>query len=78
MEKFKLIERIKKFPETPGVYVMRDVNRAILYIGKATSLKHRVLSYFQRPQESRIELMLSQVATIEIQRTESVVEALLC
>ncbi len=77
MEKFKLIERIKKFPETPGVYVMRDVNRAILYIGKATSLKHRVLSYFQRPQESRIELMLSQVATIEIQRTESVVEALL-
>lgn len=77
MEKIKLVEKIKKFPDTPGVYVMRGLRREILYIGKATSLRHRVLSYFQRPQEARIELMLSQVLDIEIQRTDSVVEALL-
>jgi len=77
MDKTKLIEKIRKFPDTPGVYVMRGKGREILYIGKATSLHHRVLSYFQRPQEARIELMLGQVQTIEIQRTDSVVEALL-
>ena len=77
MDKIKLIEKIKKFPETPGIYVMRNSRRQILYIGKATSLKHRVISYFQRPQEARIEAMVDQVDNIEIQRTDSVVEALL-
>lgn len=77
MDRFQLIEKIKKFPDSPGIYVMRGPRRVILYIGKATSLRHRVISYFQRPQESRIEMMLSQVETIEVQRTDSVVEALL-
>ena len=77
MDRLKLIDKIKKFPDTPGIYVMRNSHRQILYIGKATSLRHRVLSYFQRPQEARIELMLSQVDNIEIQRTDSVIEALL-
>lgn len=77
MNQFQLIEKIKKFPDTPGVYLMRDSRRAILYIGKATSLRHRVLSYFQRPQEGKIEKMLSQIANIQIQRTDSVIEALL-
>jgi excinuclease ABC subunit C len=77
MDRLQLIDKIKKFPDTPGVYVMRGSHRNILYIGKATSLRHRVLSYFQRPQEARIETMLSQVENIEIQRTDSVVEALL-
>ena len=77
MANLKLIEKIKKLPDTPGVYLMRDSRRTILYIGKATSLRHRVLSYFQRPQEARIEIMLGQVENIEIQRTDSVIEALL-
>jgi excinuclease ABC subunit C len=77
MDRLKLIEKIKKFPDTPGVYFMRDSKRKILYIGKATSLHHRVISYFQRPQEDRIEKMLSQVATIETQKTDSAIEALL-
>lgn len=76
MEKDKLIAKIKKFPETPGVYVMRDKLRRILYVGKSASLKHRVLSYFQRPQETRIEKMLAQVASIEITKTDSAIEAL--
>lgn len=77
MERLKLIDKIKNFPDTPGVYIMRGTHREILYIGKATSLRHRVISYFQRPQEARIEKMLSLVSDIEIQRTDSVIEALL-
>lgn len=73
----KLISKIKKFPDSCGVYLMRDSRRKILYIGKATSLRRRVLSYFQRPQEMRLEKMLEQVSNIEIQKTDSVIEALL-
>ena len=73
----KIIDKIKNFPDSPGIYLMRDKNRTILYIGKATSLRHRVISYFQRPQEARIEKMLLQVSDIQIQRTDSVVEALI-
>ena len=76
MDKLKLITKVKLFPDTPGVYLMRDSHRKILYIGKATSLKRRVISYFQRPQEARIEKMLEQVRTIETRKTDSVVEAL--
>lgn len=76
MDKNLLITKIKKFPDTCGVYLMRDSRKRILYIGKATSLKRRVISYFQRPQEERLEQMLSQVNNIEIKKTDSVVEAL--
>ena len=72
----KMISKIKKFPDTPGVYIMRDKNRRPLYIGKASSLRHRVISYWQRPQEARIEKMLSQVTNIETKKTDSVIEAL--
>jgi len=76
MDKEKLISKMKHFPDSPGVYFMRDKNRRILYIGKASSLKRRVLSYFQRPQETRLEQMLSQVRNIDTQKTDSVIEAL--
>ena len=76
MENSNLISKIKKFPDLPGIYIIRDKNSRPLYIGKASSLKRRVLSYFQRPQETRIEQMLSQVAKIDTQKTDSVIEAL--
>lgn len=76
MDNSKLISKIKKFPEVPGIYIMRDAKRSPLYIGKASSLRHRVLSYFQRPQETRLEKMLEQIKLIEIQKTDSVIEAL--
>ena len=72
----QLISKIKKFPDTPGVYIMRDSRRRPLYIGKASSLRRRVISYFQRPQETRIEQMLAQVSNIDLQKTDSVIEAL--
>jgi len=77
MDNSKIITKIKKFPDLPGVYIMRDVRRSPLYIGKASSLKRRVISYFQRPQETRIEKMLEQVKTIDTLKTDSVIEALI-
>ena len=46
--------QIKNLPNTPGVYRYFDKTGQLLYIGKATSLKKRVSSYFNRPQERRI------------------------
>ncbi|MDP1845559.1 MAG: GIY-YIG nuclease family protein [Candidatus Moranbacteria bacterium] len=71
---------INKLPKSPGVYEFRDKQGKILYIGKATSLKDRVGSYFlsrfhlDRPN---IEPMVLQVADIKIHETDSVLEALI-
>ena len=42
-----LRKRLKALPDSPGVYIMRDAEGVIIYVGKATSLKQRVRSYFQ-------------------------------
>ena len=41
--KFNIEEEIKKLPSKPGVYLMHDKNNNIIYVGKAISLKRRVL-----------------------------------
>ncbi len=68
-------------PDTPGVYFFLDGKKAILYIGKATSLKNRVRSYFANDiKEKRSELienMVAEAASIEVTSTESVLEALI-
>lgn len=68
-------------PETPGVYFFLDTEGVLLYIGKATSLRDRVKSYFvQDILETRgpkILLMLEQIAAIAYAQTESVLEALI-
>ena len=40
-------ETLKNLPELPGVYIMRDIDGTIIYVGKAKNLKNRVKSYFQ-------------------------------
>ncbi len=67
----------KKFPETPGVYVMKDAAGKVLYVGKAANLRRRVSSYFERPHDVRIETLVSRIAAIELNRTESALEALI-
>ena len=47
MTKDELIQYIKSFPEKPGVYLMRDAEGKIIYVGKAKLLRRRVLSYFR-------------------------------
>ena len=74
-----LKEKIKKFPKNPGIYIFRDKSGLILYVGKATDLQSRVLSYFrgENRTERPIEAMIGQVEEVEIQETDSVLEALI-
>lgn len=65
-------------PDRPGVYLMKDINGKIIYVGKAISLKNRVRSYFQasRNLSLRIQNMVSLVDRVEYITTASEMEAL--
>lgn len=71
----------KKLPDKPGVYIFRGEKRAILYIGKATSLKTRVQSYFRKDlMETRGPIlvgMLLAAKSVDYIETDSVLEALI-
>ena len=64
-------------PDAPGVYTYRNQAGERLYIGKATSLKKRVGSYFSRVLDPRIAEMVSRIVTIEYTTTPTVIEALI-
>ncbi|KKT69707.1 MAG: hypothetical protein A2374_00305 [Candidatus Moranbacteria bacterium RIFOXYB1_FULL_44_23] len=72
--------KFKSLPKSPGVYEFCDKQGKILYIGKATSLKDRVGSYFLKNahlDRPNIEPMISQVSDIKVRVTDSVLEALI-
>lgn len=64
-------------PDVPGVYLMKDAKGTIIYVGKATSLKRRVSSYFQKAHDARIEEMVSKISFIDYVECATVVEALI-
>lgn len=74
-------DELKKLPDAPGVYFFIGKNKEILYIGKATSLRDRVRSYFSNDViKTRGRLIVDMVAlahTIDFTQTDSVLEALL-
>lgn len=66
-----------ELPDTPGVYLMKDEKGKVIYVGKATSLKRRVSSYFQHPHDSRIQEMVSFIRRIDYIQKATAVEALI-
>ncbi len=75
---FVFEDELKKLPKKPGVYIMRDKNDTILYVGKAINLHNRVRSYF-RPNIGRgpqIDKMVTLIERFEYIVTDSELEAL--
>jgi excinuclease ABC subunit C len=79
LEQFKKVS--KKMPDTPGVYFFLDKNKKVLYIGKATSLRDRVRSYFAPDllvtRGPLLTSMLARARSIDWRQTDSVLEALI-
>lgn len=79
----RLREQIAQFPKTPGVYLMKDRDGVVLYVGKARELRSRVASYFQDSADllntrgPRIVHMVALVDDIDILECDSEVDALL-
>ena len=75
---FDFEEELKKLPDNPGVYIMHDASDAIIYIGKAVSLRKRVRQYFQPSHDEGIKKkqMVEHIARFEYIITDSELEAL--
>ncbi len=75
----KLKEILQKLPTKPGIYILKDNNGHILYIGKANNLRSRVRSYFRESASlsPRVKSMVSLVADMDYIVTENEVEALI-
>lgn len=76
---FKLEEELKKLPAKPGVYIMKDKNGEIIYVGKAVSLKNRVRQYFQssRNHPLKVRAMIKHIDEFEYIIVDNEVEALI-
>jgi len=75
----ELKERLKDVPCKPGVYLFKDRDGRVIYVGKAKMLRNRLRSYFQPPQrlEPKVRAMVSRVADFDYIITGSEVEALI-
>ena len=75
---FQIEEELKKLPNQPGVYIMRDNTDGILYVGKAKNLHNRVRSYFREKigRGPAIDQMVRLIARFEYIVTDSELEAL--
>ena len=75
---FNIEEELKKLPGKPGVYVMRDKDDNIIYVGKAVSLKNRVRQYFRKTNKTeRIKKMVSLIDHFEYIVVDNEAEALI-
>ena len=75
---FNIEEELKKLPNKPGVYVMRDKDDNIIYVGKAISLKNRVRQYFRKTNKTeRIKKMVSLIDHFEYIVVDNEAEALI-
>lgn len=72
-------ETLKNLPDLPGVYIMRDLDGTIIYVGKAKILKNRVKSYFQHREDrdSKTSKLVATVRSLEYIVTHTEEEALI-
>ncbi|MBT4761432.1 MAG: excinuclease ABC subunit UvrC [Bdellovibrionaceae bacterium] len=75
----ELKDLVKTFPSTPGVYLMKNENGKIIYVGKAKNLKSRVRSYLVKSSDHSLKtkFLVSRIKNIEYLLTETEVEAFL-
>ncbi len=76
-----LKEKVRRLPNTPGVYLMKDRLGSVIYVGKAKSLKKRVSTYFQPSrsfvQQPKIRALIEMIRDFEIIEVKSEPEALI-
>src|SRR5271167_2389186 len=72
-------DKVKAFPTTPGLYLMKDAQGRVIYVGKAKNLRARAGSYFHKTatEDRRICDWITEVADIEFLAADSEVDALL-
>ncbi|HEY7455157.1 MAG TPA: excinuclease ABC subunit UvrC [Thermoleophilaceae bacterium] len=73
----RITEQRRALPDGPGVYIFRDSQGKVLYVGKARSLRKRVASHFSKPGGRGATEMVGQIADIDFIATETEAEALL-
>ncbi|MEJ8553462.1 excinuclease ABC subunit UvrC [Tepidibacter sp. Z1-5] len=75
---FDIKEQLKNLPSSPGVYIMKDKYKNVIYVGKAISLKNRVRQYFVSKNHTlKVKSMVKNISEFEYIITDSEVEALI-
>src|SRR5580704_5963847 len=71
--------KVREFPQSPGVYLMKDVAGRVIYVGKAKNLRARAGSYFLKAAalDRRTAELVREIADIDFLEAESEVDALL-
>lgn len=74
-----LNQKLANLPAKPGCYLFKDKNNKVLYVGKASVLRNRVKSYFQkgRPLEPRTQALVNKIADVDVIVVDSEIEALI-
>ena len=74
-----LEEKLSNLPTSPGVYIMKDENGNVIYVGKAVNLRNRVRQYFQNSQDMppKTKLMVKKIKDLDYIVTDNEVEALI-
>jgi len=73
----KLLKQAKKMPKDPGVYLFCDKKGDVLYVGRAVSLRRRVLNYFQNYLDPRIKEMITKSVALKHFKTANLLEAVI-
>ncbi len=68
---------LKKLPLSPGVYLFKDYKNRVIYVGRASVLRKRVASYFQKTLDRRVSQMVGEARKIDFRKTTNLLEAVI-